>query len=332
MTARRVQGALAAVAAGLWLGAALPAAAQTAAAVEVGGTRAGEAYEALGDFLSADSPSRDRARAIDAYRKAIDAGNRQAVTKLAKLLLAGTAAEDVAEAEALLRAAAASGNVAAGDALGDIYRTDPRLRDPVKARAAYEAAAAAGDAGVTLKLARLLASGDGVPEDRPRAIALYRGLVDGADPAVAAHELAQLYAAGIGYADKVKARPYYEIAAAGGIGEAHLALAEMDGERYHDPAARRSMIDHFIAAAGLLGIDTAVVRMASLPQPVLVSIVRDLLVQRGLAIVPLSGRSGERDIVASFCRRQRDYYCSEDVLPPEMLVQLIAGPGAAAAR
>lgn len=332
MTERRARRLLAAVASALWLAGASLAAAQTAAPVEVGGSRAGQAYEALGDFLAAESPSHDREKAIDAYRKAIDDGNRPAVIKLARLLISGTE-EEAAEGEAMLRAAMGAGDVAAGDALGDIYRKDPMLRDPAKARAAYEAAAASGDAGVTLKLARLLASGDGLAEDRPRAIELYRGLVAGDDPAGPAYELARLYAGGIGYADKVRARPYYEIAAAGGIGEAHLAIAEMDAEHYQDPAARRSMIDHFIAAATLLGIDTAVVRMATLPQPVLVAVVQDLLVQRGLATMPLSGpSSGQPGVVASFCRRQKDYYCSEDVLPPEMLVQLVSGTVASPSR
>ncbi len=329
MKGARSRRLLVAAAAGLWLGMACPVLAQHATATGIEGSRAGRAYETLGDFFAADSSSYDRVKATDAYRKAIAEGNTWAMIKLGRLLLAGPDPEAPTEAEALFREAIAAGNAAGSEALGDAYRTDPRLRDPAKALATYEAAAAAGDAGITLKLARLLATGDGLPADRPRAVALYRGLVAGDDPAGPAYELAKLYAEGGSYADLVKARSYYEIAAAGGIGDAHLALAEMDSEHYQDPMARRAMIDHFIAAATLDGIDAAVVRMALLPQPVLLSVVRDLLVDRGFGTVPLGGpNAANPDVVAGFCQRQTAYYCSDEVLPPELLVQLIGGTGA----
>ncbi len=286
--------------------------------------RAAAAYEALGDFLAADTSPGALDRAIGNYEKAAAAGSASARIKLASLLAGRPGEADVRQAAALLREAIALGAAGpAGDALGDLHRDDFRLRDLGLALAAYAEAAAAGHPGTVDKIAAILASGAASPADRERAIAGLERAAAGDNPAPAALQLGRLYSAGASHADIAKARRYYAIAAAGGIGEAHLALAEMAADRFQDPRARREAVDHFLAAAATLGVETVAVRMEALPQPVLLAIVGDLVVQRGFGVVPLAG--GTADIVAGFCRNQTLYYCSERVIPWEMLVDLIGG-------
>ena len=287
-------------------------------------TRAAAAYESLADFLAADTPSGDLDRAIENYEKAAAAGSASARIKLARLLAGRPGEADARQAAALLREAMALGAAGpAGDALGDLHRDDPRLRDLGLALAAYADAAAAGHPGTVDKIAAILAADAVPPADRERALAALERSAAGDNPAPAAFQLGRLYSTGGSHADIAKARRYYAVAAAGGIGAAHLALAEMAADRFQDPRSRREAVDRFLAAAATLGVETVAVRMEALPQAALLAIVGDLIVQRGLGVVPLAG--GTAGIVAGYCRSQTRYYCSERVIPWEMLVDLIGG-------
>lgn len=290
--------------------------------------RAAAAYEALADYLAGDPAARDLPRAIETYEKAAAAGSVTALVKLAGLLVAEPGAADARRAADLLQEAIARGAAGpAGNALGDLYRDDPRLRDPARALSAYAEAAAVGYPGAADKIAAILAAGDVAAADRDGVLALLERATAGADPAPAAMALAGIYAAGGSRADLVKARRNFEIAAAGGIGAAHLALAEMDAARYQDPRIRREVLDHYLAAATLLGVEPVAVRLEALPQAALLALVRDLIVQRGLGVVPLTGPdAGNPDVVATFCRDRPRYYCSEQSIPFEMLVELVGGP------
>lgn len=296
--------------------------------------RAAAAYEALADYLAADPAARDIARATETYEKAVAAGSVTALIKLAALLAARPGEADARRAADLLREAIARGAAGpAGNALGDLHRDDPRLRDPALALLAYAEAAAVGYPGAGDKLAAIIAAGTVTMADSDTALAVLERATMGANPAPAAMVLAGLYAAGSSRADLTKARRNFEIAAAGGIGAAHLALAEMDADRYQDPRIRREVLDHYLAAATLLGVEPVAVRLGALPQPALLALVRDLIVQRGLGVVPLAGPDAQNpDVVAGFCRDRARYYCSEQSIPWEMLVELIGGSAGGPAR
>jgi hypothetical protein len=289
--------------------------------------RTAAAYEALGDFFAADTPSRDEVKAIDNYEKAGAAGSATAFIKLARLLVAQPGDTVALRAAEALRDAIALGAAGpAGDALGDLYRNDPRLRDLVQALAAYGTALDAGEPGVARKVADILLTGGVEDAARVRAVAALERAVGGPEAVAAAFQLAQVYHAGATRSDMVRARRNYEIAAAGGLGEAHLALAELQADRVQDPRIRRDMLDHYLAAATLLDVATVAVRMSALPQPTLLALVRDLVIQRGLGVLPLSGPNARNpDVVAAFCRSQARYYCSERSVPWEMLIELIGG-------
>src|SRR5207249_5701927 len=105
--------------------------------------------------------------------------------------------------------------------------------------------------------------------------------IKGDDPGPPALKLARLYLKRRHEGDLLKARENFEIAAAANKPEAHLALAEMASEDYQDTSERKSMTEHFVEAAKLLGAEEVAVRMMRMPQAVLIAAVQELLVELG---------------------------------------------------
>ena len=138
-------------------------------AVAGGGDSAPTAWASLGDlYRNTDDAHRDPVKAADAYQHAADLGDAGSMIKLARVVGSGDGVPaDFDRARQLLEKAVAAGGDTIVDAwlsLGDLYRNaDATHRDPGKAADAYRHAADLGNSGAMVKLARLIASGDGVP-------------------------------------------------------------------------------------------------------------------------------------------------------------------------
>ena len=207
----------------------------------------GKIYQEQGDLAAAQA----------AFAGAAAAGSEPAAVRLARLLAdPDNPAADRARAYEMLLPVAESGNVGAQYELGRLYEDNGRFSD---AAAWYERAEAAGNERATLRLARLYASGEGVPQDLQRARRMLLPLAQAddrqaqarlgrveeqlGDPAAAAdwfqraaeqgdayaqYRLGRLYLRGEGVPrDPTKAREWFSTAAEGGSSAAAQALAEL---------------------------------------------------------------------------------------------------------
>ncbi len=144
-------------------------------------------WEALGDLYSRGAPGyRDEVRAVDAYQRAADGGRSTALLKLALVL----DPSQFDQAKALLEKAidAKDSTLPAAEvALGDLYlNADDAHRDPAAAADAYRKAADTGNIAGMIKLARMLAGGDGIETDFDAARQLLEQATASPDPGSAA--------------------------------------------------------------------------------------------------------------------------------------------------
>ena len=216
--------------------------------IAAGGDTEMIAWGRLGDLYAfADEPNADLAKAVDAYRHAIGGGDVSAMIKLARLL--AQELSGFAEAEGLLQkaAAASDGNQTwAWATLGDLYRdAGAGNADPAKAVAAYMKAADAGDPGAMIKLANMIAAGEGAPSDFGVARdLLLKAVAQGGNTAPWAWStLGDLYRTAEGDdANPAEAVAAYQQAVEGGDTGAMIKLARMiiagDGIETDNAAAR----------------------------------------------------------------------------------------------
>lgn len=225
--------------------------------VEAGEPSAG--YAALGSlFLRADKPYRDPTKAAEYFQKAADIGNADAMIQLAELYATGDGVPaDFDRAKSLLEAAIAAGEVANGSvALGDLYRfAPPPGRDIALAQKSYEDAIAIGDTGAMRALADMYASGDGVPVDFDRALALLQNAIAAGDIRQGSRALGNLYdSADEQHRDPLKAVAAYQAAVAEGDAPSMIALARMLSEGDGVPVdfdAARQLLERAIQAGSV---------------------------------------------------------------------------------
>jgi len=146
------------LAAMLWRGDGVPMDTKRALAVLNADIAAGDRQngnETLGDLYRLEIPRADPVAAIAAYQAAANAGDTNAMRKLAAMLATRTPGvrSQPEQAEALLQQAAAGDAKNGLVALGDFYTAPTPLRNSAKAIDAYQRAAAAGNASAVLKLA-----------------------------------------------------------------------------------------------------------------------------------------------------------------------------------
>ncbi len=234
-----------------------PALAQDAAS-SAGDSGAAEAGTYLQTIVSAardliEQEPRDPALAAEMLTEAANAGNVEAMILLARLYADGDGvARDYGAAERLLNQAIAAGNVAGGSvALAELYRdAEAPFGDAAKAAAAYEAAVALGDPGAMLSLARILASGDGVPTDFGRAEALLRDAIAAGAARDGWSALAALH---VSAGDLARAADAYQQAADLGDAWAMISLAQMLAQGNGVPVdfeRARQLLEDTIAAGG----------------------------------------------------------------------------------
>ena len=233
----------------------------------ISGDASAEAWRRLGDlYYNADVRHRDRAKAADAYRKALLYNDIPAMIRLARMLGSGdgiTADFDAAK-DLLDRVVAISQDdgdrLRAIVMLGDLYRdADEGQRDLAKAADAYERAANLGDVEATFILARMLSNGDGRPTDIERAASMLRGVAEsGGDIAKDAwFALGELYrGADTPNNDITKAAEAYQAAADLGHSRAMYRLGRIvmqgEGVPYNFERAR-----DLLQAAAAIGDSTA---------------------------------------------------------------------------
>ncbi|HEX4761557.1 MAG TPA: hypothetical protein VFU87_02060 [Sphingomicrobium sp.] len=199
-------------------------------AVEAGQPIAG--YSALGElYLRADQTHRDPVKAAEFYQKAVDLGDPQSMVDLAGIYASGDGVPvDFNRARTLLEAAIAGGSVADGArSLGDLYRNaQPPNRNIARAQEYYQMAIAAGDTGAMLELADIFASGDGVPANFDKALALLETAVAAGEVRQGSRALGDLYRS----RDPAKAVESYRAAIELGDAASMISLARMlsDGE------------------------------------------------------------------------------------------------------
>lgn len=222
----------------------------------------------LGDLYQADTPLKDANKAAAAYRSAVEAGNTNAMRKLAQILMS---AEDAADAdavgaEALLRQAVEGGDTNwAAVELGDLYmRGDMPTFAPARAVETYQTAVDAGNTSAMRKLAALFRRGaDGVPGDPSRAEALLTQAIAAGDTNWAAVELGDLYLENTAIRNPAKAADAFGIASTSGNTRATLSLASLliDDAELRDLGRARDLL---VAAAEATDDGEAAVRLGRL--------------------------------------------------------------------
>ncbi|MEO8667393.1 MAG: hypothetical protein ABI399_02690 [Bauldia sp.] len=224
----------------------------------VAGGAAKDGWRQIGElYRLADPKRRNLAEAAEAYQKAADLGDIGAMLTLAEMVRTGNGAPaDFIRSRKLLENAIAAGAVKDGARLlGDLYRfADKPNRDPARAAKSYRRAIELGDTFAMLALARMTASGDGVPADFNKAV----GLVDDAIAAGTGKDgwltLGDLYRAAGEHTDLAKAADAYQKAADLGHGGAMIALAGMveKGEGVPADFGRAEALLHDAVATGLV--------------------------------------------------------------------------------
>ena len=192
------------------------------------------AWAGVGDLYR---DSGDPANAADAYQKAVDNGDRWSAIGLARIVGKGDGvAVDFDKAAALLNSVTdANDDVAASawSTFGQLYLADGKpWRSPAKALDAYQHASALGDPWATMAVARLIATGVGVPGDISQATRLLHELAtNNPDSEVAASAYGQVgdlyYFAEAPDRDPAKAVEAYEKSAALGRSASMVQLGIM---------------------------------------------------------------------------------------------------------
>jgi TPR repeat protein len=264
------------------------------------------AWGPIGDFFL--NTRHDFKAAADAYHWAAENGDTDATLSLALMEGQGKGlTANLSDAEALIDKAIAAG---AGDkgwrAEGDLFRLSPGA-DPHRAVAAYAKAVDLGDRQSMISLAGMVSGGIGTAQDFASASNLlgktvglpanYAAALDAAEARAngndaAAGNLALGYLYGLPqspYFDAAKSTSYYGNAGAigGGIGE--LMAAAAAAKSFDTAKARRLAIEHYQAAARFVGARQVAGDMINLPTPALVSLVQQMLVDRGQKIAVTGG-------------------------------------------
>jgi TPR repeat protein len=221
-----------------------------------------KAMTMLGElYANAMGVKRDYARAAEWYKKAADAGDREAMFALAMMRLAGrggtttnreeavkllassaklgnpkaaynlaliylegqTLPQDVRRAAELLRVAADAGNPEAQYALATFYKEGTGVeKDLEKAVRLLQAASLAGNVDAEVEYAIAMFNGSGTPKNQPAAVALLRKAARQNSP-IAQNRLARVLAFGTGVQqDKVEALKWHWIAKSAGKGDPEL--------------------------------------------------------------------------------------------------------------
>ncbi len=175
--------------------------------------------------------------AVKWYRKAVEAGNADAMYRLGEAYEDGEGVEED-EAEAVkwyreavkgYRKAAEAGNADAMNSLGEAYRDGKGVEeDEAEAVEWYRKAAEAGNADAMNSLGDAYENGEGVEEDEAEAVKWYRKAAEAGDHAAGYH-LAFLY---MGQGNKAEAVKWYRKAAEAGDTDAmyRLGYAYENGE------------------------------------------------------------------------------------------------------
>ncbi len=221
-----------------------------------------KAMTMLGElYANAMGVKRDYAKAAEWYKKASDAGDREAMFALAMMRLSGrggtttnreeavkllassaklgnpkaaynlallylegqTLPQDVRRAAELLRVAADAGNPEAQYALATFYKEGTGVeKDPEKAVRLLQAASLAGNVDAEVEYAIAMFNGTGTPKNQPAAVALLRKAAKQNSP-IAQNRLARVLAFGTGVQqDKIEALKWHWIAKASGKGDTEL--------------------------------------------------------------------------------------------------------------
>lgn len=187
----------------------------------------GEAASYLGDYFTKSQPPEFKEAALW-YQRAIDAGYAAASRQLASLYLTGYGVmEDRAEAERLLRVAADSGNLDAGADLANLVMRDPdRAQEAEAVPGWFRDAAQGGDFVAAFNLGLCFAKGVGVQQDDRKAAQWVRRAAE--EVAEAQYMYGRILQDGRGVpVDLREARIWFARAAAAGVPDARVALAEM---------------------------------------------------------------------------------------------------------
>jgi TPR repeat protein len=284
----------------------------------------------LGDFYRADTPLMDPAKAVDAYQLAADAGNTDAMQRLAQILTKGEGGvpADPPRAEALFKQAIAAGAIKwGGYLLGDFYLADTSLRDPPKAVDAYQQAVDAGNTDAIFNLAGLLSNANEGTLDLQRASSLLESALEGLRSNDAAFVLGNLYArADYARRNIAKASIYFGQAAAAGNTAAHLELVKIDSSNAKDTKALALAVDHARQAEKTLGAGPVLDVLLRLPAVSVIAIAQQLLSDAGesVNVTGVIGKQTEGAITV-FCAKHAVTGCNPKFISRTFLQAAIFG-------
>ena len=296
------------------------------------------ALTALGDlYRTGYEPNRNGDKAVDAYRRAIEAGSTATLFTLASMYQKGDLVpQDLEAARLLYEEAIDAGEARRGWlALGDLYAfAPPDIRDTVKAANAYQMASDLGDPFAMVALAKLTSDGDGVPRDLAKSVKLLDAAIAASDEVMGpAHlALADIYRANPDLATEPDlALKNYVLAADAGEGRGHLLAGELIaatvpfGAKESEATAR-----HFTEAARMLDVDAVTKAMFGLKSTALYATVQRMLADRGYRIGTIDGVLGPQTVnsIKKFCADQKVESCSGLVVGYDLLKALLSSGSA----
>lgn len=280
-------------------------------------------------YRDADPPHRDLSKAADALQRASDLGDAWSMISLARMFAAGDGVvKDFDRANKLFEQAIAAGAAREGWAgLGSLFRdSDPPHRDLGKAADALQHASDLGDPWSMIILARMLASGEGVPSDFDKARILLETAAATGQQAVASEGLGDLYwRRSDSRRDPAVALRYYQVAAAAGSGTANLAAGEIESAGYTQDDKRASMVRHFKRAAQALGPEYVAKAMFRLSPAALTAAMKEMLTAAGErpGVVDDSFSKETQSAIDSFCTKRSLAPCESAIITLSLLVALL---------
>jgi TPR repeat protein len=276
-----------------------------------------DGWASLGSlYRNADEAHRDAAKAVVAYQKAADLGDAYSMVSLGRMLSSGSEiAADYPRAKALFgKATSLPGGSApwAWVYLGDLARnTKGPYLDPAQAAASYEKAVGLGNVQAMILLGRMYSEGTEIPFDFEKAIALLDRAAAGgsADAALAEGDL---YASQGAHRDAAKALKAYQVAAAYGRPEAHLAAAKLMSSDPDQYPSKEPIAQHFQQAAKSLGAAEVAKTMFTLKPEALYGVVQELLIDAGKDPGPADGiyRRKTKQAIDQFCASRKIASCA----------------------
>ncbi len=292
------------------------------------------ALTALGDlYRTGHEPSRSGEKAVDAYRRAIEAGSTATLFTLASMYQKGDLVpQDLDAARVLYEEAIDAGEARRGWlALGDLYAfAPPEFRDPMKSADAYQMASDLGDPFAMVALANLISDGEGLQRDIAESVALLNAAIAASDEVMGpAHlALADIYRANPDLAPEPDlALKNYIIAADAGEGRGHLLAGELIAARVPFSAIEsEATARHFSEAARMLDVDIVTKAMFGLKSAALYATVQRMLADRGYRIGAVDGVLGPQTVnsIKKFCADQSVASCSGVVVGYDLLKALLS--------